>query len=147
MLYFSRRETVPIGVPNQLPIDRAHAISLGHAHVQPTQSDVHEVNAHQSVKIIQRPPWDYMTNMSDKEIQLMDLGLWTSTLTSASAKWDNDWNRMKFCYDPWHRMPSKDATYTHGILNGLWQGRMLVSYCMVVLIEKLQFYCSLFRFQ
>lgn len=147
MLYFSRREIVPIRIPTILPIDRAHAISLGDTYVHPTQADVHEVNTHQSVKIVQRPPWDYRTNMSDEETQLMDHGLWMPTLMSASAQWDNDWNRTKFCYDPWLRMPSKDATYTDGILNGLWQGRMLVSYCMVASIDKLQFYRTLFRFQ
>jgi hypothetical protein len=33
---------------------------------------------------------------------------------------------MTFCFDPWNKMPLKGVTYTHGMLNGLWQGRMLV---------------------
>jgi hypothetical protein len=127
MLYFTRRETVPIGIPTHLPVNRAHALSLGHTHVHPTQADVHEVNRHESVKMVQRGLWDYMANMTEAEKKIMYDGLWTPTLTSASAKWDNDWNRMTFCYDPWRRMPLKGVTYTHGMLNGLWQGRMLVS--------------------
>jgi hypothetical protein len=151
MLYFSRREMVPIGIPTHLPIDRAHAVALGHTHVRPTQADVHEVNQYQSCKMIEPTPWDYMAAMSEEEKKLMDNGLWTPTLGSASAKWDNDWNRMTFCYDPWHRMPLKGVTYTHGLLNGLWQGRMLVSPCAVVWIADHKsddlFFFPLFRFQ
>ena len=57
----------------------------------------------------------------------MDGGLWTPTLGSPSAMWDNDWNRASFRFDPWQKMPLKGVTYTHGMLSGLWQGRMLVS--------------------
>jgi hypothetical protein len=63
--------------------------------------------------------------MTEEDIQAMDNGFWTPTLTSASGQWDNDWNRMLFCCDPWQKIHSK-VTYTHGMLNGLWQGRMLV---------------------
>ena len=52
MLYFARQEMWPIGVPAHLPIDRTHALSLGLTDVRPTQADIHEVNRHQSVKMI-----------------------------------------------------------------------------------------------
>jgi hypothetical protein len=118
---------VPIGIPTHLPIDRAHALSLGHTHVRPTQADVHEVNGHQSVKLVGIGKWGYYAEMGEEERGVMDAGLWTPTLGSASAEWDNDWNRASFCFDPWQKMPLKGVTYTHGMLNGLWQGRMLVS--------------------
>jgi hypothetical protein len=127
LLYFARREMVPIGIPTHLPIDRAHALSLGHTHVRPTQADVHEVNGHQSVKLVGIGKWGYYAEMGEEERGVMDAGLWTPTLGSASAEWDNDWNRASFCFDPWQKMPLKGVTYTHGMLNGLWQGRMLVS--------------------
>lgn len=117
---------VPIAIPTHLPIDREHALALGHTHVGPTQADVHEVNAHQSVKFIPPPRWNHLESMDEEEKSAMDAGIWTPTLTSPSAQWDNDWNRLTFCSDPWHRIPMKGVTYTHGMLNGLWQGRMLV---------------------
>ena len=128
LLYFTRREMVPIGIPTHLPIDRDHAISLGHTHVRPTQADVHEVNNYHSVSTVEHGPWDYLARMSNEEQKQFKDGLWTPTLTSASAKWDNEWNRAAFCHDPWNSMPLKGVTYTHGMLNGLWQGRMLVSF-------------------
>ncbi|KZP26511.1 hypothetical protein FIBSPDRAFT_782032 [Athelia psychrophila] len=126
MLYLSRREILPIGVPPHLPIDRATAIALGHTHVRPTQADVHEVNAHQSVQMVPPPDWNYTDSLSLSELDAMHQGLWTPSLTSASAMWDNDWNRSAFCFDPWSTPKVKGITYTHGMFNGLWQGRMLV---------------------
>lgn len=128
MLYFSRRETIPIGIPPHLPIDRAHAIALGHTHVRPTQADVHEVNAHQTVKMVTPPKWDYHADLSEDQKEAMVGGLWTPTLRTTSAMWDNDWNRSVFCFDPWQTTPMRGVTYTHGIFNGLWQGRMLVGF-------------------
>ncbi|KAF7976205.1 hypothetical protein HWV62_7390 [Athelia sp. TMB] len=126
MLYFSRREIIPIGIPPHLPVDRAQAIALGHTHVRPTQADVREVNAHQSVRMVPPPNWNYRDSLSPAELDAMAHGLWTPSLTSASALWDNDWNRSTFCFDPWETAPHKGVTYTHGMFNGLWQGRMLV---------------------
>lgn len=116
---------VPISIPTHLPIDRAHALALGHTHVGPTQADVHEVNAHQSVKFVPPSRWDYQETMTKEDIWAMNNGFWAPTLTSASGQWDNDWNRMSSCYDPCQKIQSK-VTYTYGMLNGLWQGRMLV---------------------
>ena len=127
MLYFARRETVPIPIPPQLPRDRAHAIELGHIHISPTAADVQEVNDHLTVQFVDRTEWDYHTKMSDEQLEQMDEGLWTEDLNTASSRWDNDWNRSAFCFDPWLRTKLKGVTYTHGMLNGLWQGRMLVS--------------------
>jgi hypothetical protein len=125
MLYISRREMVPFAIPPHLPIDRAQALSLGRTHVGPTQADVHEVNAHRSVKLMQHQPWNYWETMSEEG--KTDVGPDARTLPSASAKWDNDWNRMTFCVDPWYKMPLKGMTYTYGMLDGLWQGRMMVN--------------------
>jgi hypothetical protein len=76
-----------------------------------------------------------MSTMSEKEKELTDSGLWTPFLSAVSAQWDNDWNRATFCYDPWRNMPLKGVTYTHGMLNGLWQGRMLVSLPPIVFVH------------
>lgn len=125
MLYISRREVVPFAIPPNLPVDRAQALALGRTQVGPTQADVHEFNAHQSVKLVQRQPWNYWEIMSEEG--KTDIDPDTRTLSSASAKWDNDWNRMNFCVDPWHKIPLKGMTYTYGMLDGLWQGRMMVN--------------------
>lgn len=129
MLYFAIRETIPIGIPHHLPRDRAHALELGHTHIGPTAADVQEVNQYPSVQFVEKTEWDYHNRMSAKELEQMDGGVWTTDLTTASSYWDNDWNRSAYCFDPWLPIEPKGVTYTHGMLNGLWQGRMLVSNC------------------
>jgi hypothetical protein len=54
-------------------------------------------------------------------------GVSTADLKLPSAKWDNDWMRLTYCYNPWLDQPSKGTVYTSGLLTGLWQGRMIVS--------------------
>ena len=127
MLFFARREMVPLSIPPHLAINRAQALSLGYTHVCPTMADIHEANAYQSVKLVERASWDYYAGMDEEQRKLMDGGLWTPTLGSPSAMWDNDWNRASFHFGPWQKMPLRGVTYKHGMLSGLWQGRILVS--------------------
>ncbi|KAG1859846.1 hypothetical protein F4604DRAFT_2036763, partial [Suillus subluteus] len=51
LIFFSRRQTTPIGIPIHLPLTRQHAIQLGFGdQIGPTQEDVHELNQHKVVK-------------------------------------------------------------------------------------------------
>ncbi|KAH7914544.1 hypothetical protein BJ138DRAFT_1133285 [Hygrophoropsis aurantiaca] len=111
LIFFSRRQLVPIGVPPHLPLTRAHAHQLGHTGIGPTQEDVHELNNHNIVKL--PPP---STFLSDDD---------TSNKPSSLA-WDDDWFRLTDCLSPFDNVPLKNTHYTPGSLDGLWQGRMLI---------------------
>jgi len=117
---------VPIGINPLTSPSIAHTPYPSATRTSPTQADVHEVNRHQSVKLVKRAEWDYYAKMDEEQRKLLDGGLWTPTLGSASAMWDNDWNRASFCFDPWQKMPLKGVTYTHGMLNG-FNGRVVCS--------------------
>lgn len=127
LVYFSRRETIPFAIPPHLPRNRAHALQLGRRDVVPTQADVIEFNAHKDTKLPPRTKWDWWADLTDDELAVEDSGISRPDLKATSAKWDNDWMRLRFCSDPWVHTPLKGPVYTAGMLTGLWQGRMLVS--------------------
>ncbi|KAJ7632731.1 hypothetical protein FB45DRAFT_913313 [Roridomyces roridus] len=105
LIYFSRRETMSFGVPPHLPLTRADAEAAGISR-GPTQEDIREVNAHLNEKLPE------LAAASDEPL---------------SKRWDNDWWRLRRCFDAWRpanrRLPS---IYEPGTFTGLWQGRMLV---------------------
>jgi hypothetical protein len=127
LIYFSRREAVPFFVPNDLPVNRMHAASLGHFEIRPTQADIIEVNAHVDTKLVPHTKWNWREDLTEDELELEDSGIYSVDLKSASSKWDNDWMRLCFCANPWIPDPMKGTVYSVGSLIGLWQGRMLVS--------------------
>ncbi|KAG1871569.1 hypothetical protein F4604DRAFT_1881062 [Suillus subluteus] len=107
LIFFSRRQTTPIGIPIHLPLTRQHAIQLGFGdQIGPTQEDVHELNQH---KVVKHAPRD-----SDSD-----------TLT-LSSQLDDDWYRLTDCIDPMEKSSLKNTHYTYGSATGLWQGRILV---------------------
>jgi hypothetical protein len=126
MLYFSRREIVPFNIPPHLPVNREHAMQLGHFEVGPTQDDVVEFNAHINTKLPPATRWNWWEDLTAEELSLGFSGVWTPKLKLPSAKWDNDWMRLNYCYNPWIDIPAKGTVYTPGMLTGLWQGRMIV---------------------
>ncbi|KAJ7490732.1 hypothetical protein FB451DRAFT_1552353 [Mycena latifolia] len=111
LVYFSRRETVPFGIPPHLPLTRAHAVAAGIMNVGPTQEDILEVNAHLNDRLPQVEPAEDTDNDT----------------APLSALWDADWWRLRACLSVW-RAPDAQlgSTYAPGSLAGLWQGRMLV---------------------
>jgi hypothetical protein len=128
LIYFSRREIVPFGIPSHLPLTRAHAIQLGIHDIGPTQEDVVEFNAHTDSKLVQPTNWDWVDGLTqeqlDKELN-GDPGT-GENLKAPSVVWDNDWWRMRMCHNAWER-EGKGIVYIPGTMSGLWQGRMLVS--------------------
>ena len=46
---------------------------------------------------------------------------------ASSVRWDEDWERIRWCWDPRVVSPLKGSTYRYGSLEGDWMGRMLVS--------------------
>ncbi|OAX41019.1 hypothetical protein K503DRAFT_736495 [Rhizopogon vinicolor AM-OR11-026] len=110
LIFFSRRQVTPIGVPIHLPLNREHAIQLGFAdRIGPTQEDVHELNQHKVVNLA-TPSHD-------------DHG---PTTVSPSSTHDDDWYRLTDCIDPLEASSLKNTHYTHGSATGLWQGRLLI---------------------
>lgn len=111
LIFFSRRQVTPIGVPIHLPLNRDHAIQLGFAdRIGPTQEDVNELNQHKIV--------NFVPTTSCKEDG--------STAVSASSLHDDDWYRLTDCIDLMEASSLKNTHYTYGSAIGLWQGRILV---------------------
>ncbi|KAG2066681.1 hypothetical protein BDR04DRAFT_1121022 [Suillus decipiens] len=105
LIFFSRRQVTPIGIPIHLPLTRQHAIQLGFGdQIGPTQEDVHELNQHKVVKH----------------------AFWDSDSASPSSQLDDDWYRLTDCIDPMVKSSLKNTHYTYGSATGLWQGRILV---------------------
>ncbi|KAG1724859.1 hypothetical protein EDB19DRAFT_292975 [Suillus lakei] len=111
LIFFSRRQVTPIGVPIHLPLNRQHAIQLGFGdQIGPTQEDVHELNQHNVVKHLPATAWD---DADDNSL-------------SPSSQLDDDWYRLTDCIYPMEKSSLKNAHYTYGSATGLWQGRILV---------------------
>ncbi|CCM01456.1 uncharacterized protein FIBRA_03509 [Fibroporia radiculosa] len=108
------------------PTSRAHSLQLGLTHVHPTRDDVDEANARMTISLVPHGEWDWRSKLKNDEGMLEDDGVWRRSLLSVSSKWDNDWNRLTGCFNPWIINELKGVVYTYGTLNGLWRGRMLV---------------------
>ena len=127
LLYFARSEATPFDFPTNLPVDRAAAIAAGYLQPMPTQADYRQFNEHKGAKVLERGDWDWRSKMDEEEGKLEDDGVWRKGLKAKSARWDNDWQRWCYCFDPWQTPDLKGVVYTYGSLNGDWMGRMLVS--------------------
>lgn len=111
LIFFSRRQVTPIGIPIHLPLTRQHAIQLGFGdQIGPTQEDVHELNQHRVVKHVPATAWD------DDD----------AAVASPSSQLDDDWYRLTDCIYPMEKSSLKNTHYTYGSATGLWQGRILV---------------------
>ncbi|KAH8099464.1 hypothetical protein BXZ70DRAFT_943813 [Cristinia sonorae] len=133
LLYFSRSEATEIQFHPQLPVDRAAAMALHQQqypnerpYPSPTQADWREFNAHKASKLVDHGSWNWRTELSPEAGALEDDGVWRKGLKAVSAKWDNDWQRITCCYDPFRLPALKGVVYTYGSMHGLWAGRMLV---------------------
>lgn len=124
LIYFSRREVHQLDVPADLPVNRAQANRIGYA--RQTQADLIEVNTHKGAKFLSPSDWDWAEKLSDEDYMYEADGVWKADLRSPSAQWDCDWERVRYCWDPWSQPFLKGSTYTFGCLDGLFQGRMLV---------------------
>ncbi|KAF8588561.1 hypothetical protein K439DRAFT_593646 [Ramaria rubella] len=38
---------------------------------------------------------------------------------------EQDWMRLRTCYDPWSQLPMRDRVFMPGMLDGIWEGRWL----------------------
>lgn len=128
LLYFSRREVLRLDVPDRLPLNRAHANQLGIAGGQ-TQADLIEVNTHKGAQFLPPSDWDWKAKLTLEEFRYESDGEWKKDLKAPSVQWDNDYERIRYCWDPWSQPILKGSTYTFGCLDGLFQGRMLVRSC------------------
>jgi hypothetical protein len=45
---------------------------------------------------------------------------------------EHDWMRLLTCYDPWSQPPMRDRVFTPGMLDGVWEGRWLVHFLLVI---------------
>ena len=127
-IYFARSEMAPYEIPLNLPVDRPAAEAQGQTFPAPTQYDFREFNFHRGVKSVDLGNWDWRSELTEEDGQMEDDGVWRKGLKSKSSNWDNDWQRWTFCYDPWAVSNLKGVVYTYGTLQGLWTGRMLVSW-------------------
>ncbi|KIJ13038.1 hypothetical protein PAXINDRAFT_170794 [Paxillus involutus ATCC 200175] len=112
LVYFSRREVMPLGTPPHLPRTREHAIQLGLTMVNPTQEDIQELNEHKVAKLIPKTTWDWWSAIENYD-------------RAPSASWDDDWNPLIDCIHLFTPVLLKRTHYTPGLLSGLWQGRTL----------------------
>ena len=136
LLYFSRREMIPLDIPATLPVDwpTAHAQGI---HPPQTQADIIEVNTHACAHFVPPSHWDWKSTLTPEQRRLEEEGVWTRNLVAPSVAWDNDWVRFTACWNPWAYVPLKGTTYTFGSMDGLWQGRMLVRPAFLLLLSGL----------
>jgi hypothetical protein len=121
LVYFSRREVLPIGVPLDFPRTREHAFQLGLTMVGPTQEDIQELNDHKIAKLVPETTWDWWSKIKGYDhLKPEELAK-----RAPSALWDDDWNRLADCNHLFNPVSLKRPHYTPGQLGGLWQGRML----------------------
>lgn len=52
----------------------------------------------------------------------------------SSLNHEHDWLRLTHCYNPWLDAKLKIRIYTPGMINGHWEGRLLVRYNKVHLL-------------
>jgi hypothetical protein len=45
---------------------------------------------------------------------------------NTSIMHEQDWMRLRTCYEPWDPQPMRDRVFTPGMLDGVWEGRWLV---------------------
>jgi len=125
LIYFSRRETIPLSIPPDLHIDRPTALALGISWGQ-TQADIVEVNSHAGAQFVPPSEWDWKSTLTPEQRLIEEDGIARRGLLSPSAAWDDDWERFARCWDPWADAELKGPVYKFGSLDGLWQGRLLV---------------------
>ncbi|KAI9444668.1 hypothetical protein H4582DRAFT_1910428 [Lactarius indigo] len=117
LLYFSRREMIPLDIPSVLPLDWPTAIAQG---IQPpqTQADIIEVNSHAGAQFVPPSHWDWKSTLTPEQRRLEEDGIWRRNLLAPSAAWDNDWERFTACWDPWADTDLKGTVYTFGSMDG-----------------------------
>ncbi|KDQ53675.1 hypothetical protein JAAARDRAFT_61082 [Jaapia argillacea MUCL 33604] len=116
LIYFARREVVPIRIPDILPPSRSLEYPTG-----PTKDDIHEFNAFPQAKLEETPRWNWWEGAEGEE------GHTRVERKPPSARWDQEWERwcmMK--WGLWRQPEGKGQVYEIGMLSGLWHGRMLV---------------------
>lgn len=126
LLYFARSEATPFHIPANLPATRDEAMAQGQTDVRPTQEDYRRFNEHKAAAPIPRGSWDWLSLLGEQDARQEDEGVWKKTLKAKSAKWDHDWYRMLYCFDPWYVSNVKALPYMKGSLDGDWEGRMLL---------------------
>ncbi|KAJ7153509.1 hypothetical protein C8R43DRAFT_1106735 [Mycena crocata] len=111
LVYFSRREIIPFGIPPHLPLNREQALAAGITRIGPNQDDIKEVNEYLNHRLPEvRPGW----GADDIDEPL-------------SKRWDSDWWRLRKCFNAFRKVDRRlGSVYEPGTFTGLWQGRMLV---------------------
>ncbi|KAF9011371.1 hypothetical protein BDQ17DRAFT_1346082 [Cyathus striatus] len=131
LVYFSRREVVPFGIPPHLPENREEALQRG---VEgPTKEDMREVNGYMGARMGDRVVWNW--DLGNREVHEAPLSLIPSSTSRLppppedySTLFDADWWRHRLCGDAYLPRPKilPGYTYTPGSLSGQWQGRLLI---------------------
>jgi hypothetical protein len=136
LIYFSRRETIPLAIPNDLPVDRPTALAQGISWGQ-TQADIIEVNEHAGAQFVDTSDWDWKSTLTPEQRRIEEDGACTRDLRAPSVAWDNDWERFTKCWDPWAIVELKGTVYRFGSMDGLWQGRLLVRFILLHFLSGL----------
>lgn len=129
LIYFSRRETIPLTTPDGIPVDRPAALAQGVTWGQ-TRADIIEVNSHFGAQFVDPSHWDWKSTLTPEQRRIEEDGIWRRDLRSPSAAWDNDWERFTTCGNPWADVQLKGVVYTFGSMDGLWQGRLMVRFTL-----------------
>ncbi|EIN14315.1 hypothetical protein PUNSTDRAFT_140632 [Punctularia strigosozonata HHB-11173 SS5] len=124
LVFFSRREVDPIGIPPNIPRNRAEAVALGRQEPSPTLEDIIEFRNKHTV-ILPRATWNWEESLTAEELAAENECRLGQNLKSLSSKWDDDWARWTCCWNAWEGQMLKSPVFTPGSLRGLWQGRML----------------------
>lgn len=122
LIYFARREIIAMGIPPNLPLNRAAAGDQ----IIPTQEDIHEVNASTHAALPRRASSDWVHSLSDSEWHAEMRGVLDENVRAPSSRWDQDFARLH-AFDPWDMPNIRGVPYRPGCMAGRWAGRMLVS--------------------
>lgn len=121
LIFFARREVTPIGIPDNLPVDRAAA----GGDIIPTQGDIAEVNATTHAALPRRTRAGWAQALDDAQWKMEMRGVSDELVRAPSARWDQDFGRL-FAYNPWDAPRIRGDVYRPGSMSGKWGGRMLV---------------------
>ncbi|KAI0713110.1 hypothetical protein C8T65DRAFT_717820 [Cerioporus squamosus] len=117
-------EAVPYDPPSVLPIDRTHADPADG--VRPTQADFIEWASIRGVQLYEPGTRDSLDALSSEQHRLENACSGRKELVSVSSRFDNDWNRLTGCIDPYRDLPLKGVVYTFGSIAGMFAGRMQI---------------------
>ena len=119
LIYLTRSEMSPVGIPDEWPETRAEA---GDEFVRPCKEDLREFNAHRAARPLEHGAWERGEDYGRRE----------NGFASLSQRFDDDWVRWTGCFDMRLNGPTR-MPYTLGTLTSTFFGRTMVRLLFILI--------------